>query len=242
MHSHRQGFYDKMQVWDRRNPSFLKWNEEEEGRGLGYVLEDRMINEGLERNMPTNVDIVGMTNVTQIEELGGEGGGKTRVSYKSTQTTSSGSLDVDLVIGADGGNSTVRRLLNIRTTTHAYGQLACCATVRTSDPSYRHGHTTAYQRFLDEGPVAMLPLWDGLYNIVWTMEPETARSTKSDPSGFIGRLQDGIMRGPESAGPPSVLTTITDGLGLVNMNDTSRATSSSSATPPTASTPWQARA
>ena len=67
-----------MQVWDRRNPSFLKWNEEEEGRGLGYVLEDRMINEGLERNMPTNVDIVGMTNVTQIEELGGEGGGKVR--------------------------------------------------------------------------------------------------------------------------------------------------------------------
>ena len=103
---------------------------------------------------------------------------------------------MDLLIGADGGNSSVRRLLNIPTSSHSYGQVACCATISTvGGAEYRHGHNTAYQRFLDEGPVAMLPLWDGLYNIVWTMEPDTAKEVKADPDGFIGRLQEAIMKG-----------------------------------------------
>jgi len=118
--------------------------------------------------------------------------------------------------------------MNIPTTTHSYGQVACCATVATNG----EGDNTAYQRFLSTGPVAMLPLWDGMYNIVWTMTPEMAAEIKADPSYFVDRLSSAVMKGPESSGPPGVLSTIADGLGLVNMNEFRNSGSPSFSCPP----------
>jgi 2-octaprenyl-6-methoxyphenol hydroxylase len=59
-----------------------------------------------------------------------------------------------LVVGADGTESFVRRALGIEAERHDYGQCAFVTTLTTDKPL----GTTAYERFTDSGPVALLPL------------------------------------------------------------------------------------
>lgn len=75
-----------------------------------------------------------------------------------------------LVVGADGADSAVRRQAGIGTLGWDYGQRAVVAHLRPERP---HGGT-AYQRFLDTGPIALLPLADGRVSLVWSTLPETA--------------------------------------------------------------------
>lgn len=94
-------------------------------------------------------------------------------------------LSAQLVVGADGGESTVRRLLGMPTAGHAYHQDALVGHVQTAKP---HEHT-AWQRFLPGGPLAFLPLADGRCSIVWTVpRPESARLRALDPQAFNAEL------------------------------------------------------
>ena len=54
---------------------------------------------------------------------------------------------------------------------------------------------TAWQRFLPEGPIALLPLRDGRVSIVWTTTPEAADSLIALPDEeFSGRVADACDR------------------------------------------------
>lgn len=79
-------------------------------------------------------------------------------------------LSCGLVVGADGGQSRTRELCGIGRGGWAYGQTAVVAHLRTERP-HRH---TAWQRFLPDGPLALLPLLDGRVSLVWTTSPEAA--------------------------------------------------------------------
>jgi 2-octaprenylphenol hydroxylase len=70
-----------------------------------------------------------------------------------------------LLAAADGTDSNTRELLGIDTAGHAYHQDALVAHVRTA----RAHANTAWQRFLNTGPVAFLPLDDGRCSIVWSV-------------------------------------------------------------------------
>ena len=59
-----------------------------------------------------------------------------------------------LLVGADGTESFVRRALGIEVERHEYGQSAFVTTLTTDKPL----GTTAYERFTNSGPVALLPL------------------------------------------------------------------------------------
>ena len=73
-------------------------------------------------------------------------------------------LRAQLLVAADGTESTCRRLLGIDSAGHAYHQDALVAHVRTT----RSHQNTAWQRFLPTGPLAFLPLDDGRSSIVWS--------------------------------------------------------------------------
>jgi 2-octaprenylphenol hydroxylase len=73
-------------------------------------------------------------------------------------------LECGLLIVADGPNSGTRELLGIETAGHAYHQDALVGHVRTQ----RAHESTAWQRFLRTGPLALLPLPDGRSSIVWS--------------------------------------------------------------------------
>ena len=95
-------------------------------------------------------------------------------------------IRVSLVVGADGPRSPVRRLAGIGDNSRDYGQRGLVANVRP-----RRAHRgTAWQRFLPTGPVALLPLFDGSYSIVWSTTPDHARELEAMPeAAFVAALE-----------------------------------------------------
>jgi 2-octaprenylphenol hydroxylase len=70
-----------------------------------------------------------------------------------------------LVIGADGARSLVRRMAGLGIESQDYGQLAIVANL-----TCQGGHeNTAWQRFLGEGTLALLPLASGECSLVWSL-------------------------------------------------------------------------
>ena len=72
-------------------------------------------------------------------------------------------LTTDLIVGADGTNSTVRELAGMTGHWHDYGQSAMIFNVL---PGQRRPDT-AYERFTPGGPLALLPQPAGRMGVVW---------------------------------------------------------------------------
>jgi 2-octaprenylphenol hydroxylase len=93
-----------------------------------------------------------------------------------------------LVIGADGADSGVRGQAGIEARGWDYGQRAVVAHLT---PEKQHGGT-AFQRFLDTGPLALLPLADGRVSLVWSTLPEQAEELlRCDENEFADRVTAG---------------------------------------------------
>ncbi|HHZ87443.1 MAG TPA: 2-octaprenyl-3-methyl-6-methoxy-1,4-benzoquinol hydroxylase [Chromatiaceae bacterium] len=107
-------------------------------------------------------------------------------SHMSVSLDDGREIDATLVIGADGVNSRVRELAGIRTCGWQYPQHAVVATVRHADPHQR----VARQVFLDDGPLAFLPLGDGRSSIVWSTTPRHAEALTGMAEGeFLAALE-----------------------------------------------------
>lgn len=110
-------------------------------------------------------------------------------------------LKANLVIAADGNDSALRKMAGIQVTGWDYGQHGLVATV-TTELSHR---ATAWQRFLDEGPLAFLPLANGQCSIVWTLRSETAKAHLALPDAdFLDVLEqasDGLLGKMLAVGP-----------------------------------------
>lgn len=96
-----------------------------------------------------------------------------------------------LLVGADGANSWVRSQADIHVYEHDMKQSGIVATIRTQLPH----QSFAYQRFLDTGPLAFLPMRDGLSSIVWSADTDEAGQLMAlDDLGFIESLN--LAMGP----------------------------------------------
>ena len=82
------------------------------------------------------------------------------------------SVEARLVVAADGANSLVKQAAGILSDNSSYEQLAVVANVRTD----RSAHGVAYERFSAAGALAVLPLYDGAYTVVWTLPPELTQA------------------------------------------------------------------
>ena len=106
-----------------------------------------------------------------------------------------------LVIGADGAKSASRECVGITAQLRPYHQTALVTHIRTGT---LHQHT-AWQRFLSDGPIALLPLNDGRSSIVWTTTPNHAEHllTLNDAqlTGEIGKACDHVLGDVSIAGP-----------------------------------------
>jgi 2-octaprenylphenol hydroxylase len=101
-------------------------------------------------------------------------------------------LSAGLVIGADGARSTVRELAQIGLERRDYAQQALVTLVRSSEPQYP---TTAWQRFLPHGPLALLPLGTQHYAVVWSHSPAQATILQTQPAtDFMQQLHQACQQ------------------------------------------------
>jgi 2-octaprenyl-6-methoxyphenol hydroxylase len=79
-------------------------------------------------------------------------------------------LRAKLLVAADGAQSEVRRQLGIGGERWDYAQTAVVCNVRVERPTAE----TAFERFADAGPVALLPMGDDKYGFVWVTATDAA--------------------------------------------------------------------
>jgi 2-octaprenyl-6-methoxyphenol hydroxylase len=79
-----------------------------------------------------------------------------------------------LAVAADGAHSLVKQAAGIDSSEHSYGQVAVVANVATD----RAAGGVAYERFVDSGPLAVMPRHDGSYTVIWASAPELAAALR----------------------------------------------------------------
>jgi len=95
-------------------------------------------------------------------------------------------LRTRLLVAADGGDSLVRQRLDVAVRERDYGQDAVIATVTPDRPQ----PGVAYERFTDSGPLALLPMTEGRYSVVWTaLAEQTEELLGLSDRDFLERLQ-----------------------------------------------------
>ncbi|MCX7514017.1 2-octaprenyl-6-methoxyphenyl hydroxylase [Frateuria sp. STR12] len=95
-------------------------------------------------------------------------------------------VDTPLLVGADGTGSFVRDRLGIAAETHDYGQTLFVSTVT---PERDHAHR-AFERFSDEGPVALLPLAGRRCGLVLTVPGTQAGAVAAmDDADYLALAQ-----------------------------------------------------
>lgn len=95
-------------------------------------------------------------------------------------------IEARLVVAADGANSLVKQTAGIASQTSEYHQVAVVANVKTDSAA----RGIAFERFSASGPLAVLPLYDGAYMVVWTLAADRAQAMKQcDEAEFRRELQ-----------------------------------------------------
>lgn len=173
----RLGVFREMHVWDAGGSGEIHFDSADIGEpALGYIAENQAVQSALERRIG-ELASVRWHRPARLHGAAVEPGGvRLRVGEER--------LHARLVIGADGTQSRVRRLLGLGARRTDYGQCAVVACVRTE-----RGHAeTAWQRFLPSGPVAFLPLPPPhLSTVVWSTDPEHAAGLLAAPPAEFAR-------------------------------------------------------
>ena len=194
--STRLGFYDSMQIWEAGQPASLIFHSKDiQADRLGAVVEDSTIVQHLWRQIEDRCVIMENSMVKSIKlPKNPYDKAQVTVATKDGEAVVENVAETNLVVGADGANSAVRRLLGIPRTQFEYGQSALTFTVELE--SEHRGR--AFQRFLETGPMALLPTFSPKHAIVvWSTTAEEAAKWKNHPNlveQVNALLQDGPAR------------------------------------------------
>ncbi|WP_339338679.1 2-octaprenyl-6-methoxyphenyl hydroxylase [uncultured Oceanicoccus sp.] len=154
---------------------------------LGYVIENAWLGSVLlsalrEKN---NIEFLAPATVKNISPQ------QQGVKLTIEQDASEKIINAQLAVIADGANSGLREQLGIAAKVHSYQQTALIANV-----SFTKAHNgCAYERFTDQGPIALLPLNDSELGqpraaLVWSLpNTEAQYLCDCDQQEFLHRLQ-----------------------------------------------------
>ncbi|WP_313227433.1 2-octaprenyl-6-methoxyphenyl hydroxylase [Stutzerimonas chloritidismutans] len=146
---------------------------------LGYVVENAWIGHCLWQALDDQVVIRHCPAEVERLEPGATG---YRLSFTDGQQ-----LECDLTVLADGGRSGLREQLGIQVSRRPYGQTALIANIT---PGKLHGGL-AFERFTEDGPMALLPLQDDRCALVWTRsQVDAARLAQAHEAVFLAELQE----------------------------------------------------
>lgn len=169
----------QIHVSDRGRFAAARLSAEEEGvPALGYVVENAWLGECLWQALDQQV--VSWRSPAQVTRMQALADG-----YRLTLDDGS-ELECNLAILAEGGRSGLREQLGIAVSNTPYGQSALIANVSPQDAH----NGLAFERFTEEGPMALLPLADNRCALVWTRATlEAERLSALGDAAFLAELQ-----------------------------------------------------
>lgn len=141
---------------------------------LGYVITARDIESHI-------AEMVGQSAITQLcpARLVGLSSDEKAVYASIKYKEDAFCLSAQLLVGADGGNSSVRKLLDIPQQVTDYRQTALVTTVKSVLPH----RNVAYERFTESGPLALLPSGKHHFSVVWARSNADADTLVSVTDG-----------------------------------------------------------
>jgi len=157
-------------------------SHEENVPALGYVINARLLGGVLHRALDA------LPNVTWLcpARLTAIAADTDQVHATIDNNGIAQHISAQLVVGADGTDSTLRKLLGIGVTQHDYRQTAIVTQLASTRP---HQHT-AYERFTESGAIALLPIAAGRLGLVWMQPSDAARAALALPDAeFLAQLQ-----------------------------------------------------
>ena len=152
-----------IRVCDGDAPGFVHYRDKDVGNEpFGYIIENRLLRHGLYEALTRATNIAMLTPHT-VTGFKAETGSVTATLEDGTILTAS------LLVAADGRFSKLREQAGIDARVLSYGQTAMVCVVHHANPH----HGLALERFMPEGPFAVLPLTDDAAGkhrsgIVWT--------------------------------------------------------------------------
>jgi 2-octaprenyl-6-methoxyphenol hydroxylase len=157
---------------------------------LGFVVPNRLIGAALWRQLATHPQILLRCPARVREVQLAADAARLSVAGGFANGGSDGAavenIEARLVVAADGAHSLVRAAAGIGAAVEDYRQVAVVVHLATDRPSTG----IAYERFTATGPLAVLPLADGRYTVVWTLSPERAKQVQAlEDAAFIAELQ-----------------------------------------------------
>ena len=133
-------------------------SEEERVAALGYVVENRVIGNSLWRQLDAaqNIEVITPATVTDATNY---------LNQVVVNLEDGRELSAKLLVIADGGRSAAREKAGFEIIRKPYGQTAIVANITAE-----HGHdNTAWERFTGDGAVALLPMTEQRYSLVWSV-------------------------------------------------------------------------
>ena len=149
---------------------------------LGRVVPGRVLGAALERQLAACRHIERLAPAKLLALAPAESGWHARVAVGGEERD----IEARLVVGADGSDSLVRAQAGIGAQEHDYGQSLFVCTVACE----RDVPDCAFERFSDEGPVALLPLPNQRRGLVLTVSADRHDEVAAmDDAAFIALAQ-----------------------------------------------------
>lgn len=174
----------EIHVSDQGRFGFSHIDAEEQGvEALGYVVINRVLGGVLQNALDDvgDVDVLCPARIVDIElapDL------VTAVVDRADGEQEK--LSCSLLVAADGANSAVREMMGITARKSDYGQRAVVGNLLPE----KDINNTAYERFTQQGPLAILPVADQRAGFVWTVSEEDAeRVVALDDEQFLAEMQ-----------------------------------------------------
>lgn len=169
----------QIHVSDKGHSGIVEFSAHEfDLEALGAVVELQQMGQCLLQAMQQypHLDYLAPQQVEQIEYLPSA----VKIRLKNDRT-----LRAKLLVGADGSRSQVASAASIeQQLQREYGQTAIITNVQVQQPhQYR-----AFERFTDEGPLALLPMAGNLMSLVWCVKQPQALISL-DENAFLQQLQ-----------------------------------------------------
>ncbi|KJY85450.1 2-octaprenyl-6-methoxyphenyl hydroxylase [Vibrio galatheae] len=170
---------EHIHVSDRSHAGMTDIRTQEVGvDALGYVVELADVGRIYHQQVQLDADITVLHAAVELVQ---------RSESKVTIELSDGeSIEGKLLVAADGAISTCCQQLGMELSEHDFEQVAVIANITTQVPHQGR----AFERFTEQGPLALLPMSQGRMSLVWCLTPERAKQiiAESDEQ-FLSELQ-----------------------------------------------------